>query len=48
MFGIPIIMSQKLQEEQKRQDNIHIFHFLGRKFFLLLVWEALCSCDRAS
>jgi len=42
MFGIPMIMSQKLQEEQKRPDNSNIFHFLRRKFFFwLLVWELL-------
>jgi len=42
MFAISVIMSQKLQEEQKRPDNSNIFHFLRRKcFFLLLVWELL-------
>jgi hypothetical protein len=33
MFGIPMAMSQKLQEEQKRPDHIHTF--------LLMVWELL-------
>jgi len=31
-------MSQKLQEEQKIPDNIHIFYFLRKKFLFC------CEC----
>jgi len=42
MFGIPMTMSQKLQEEQKRPDNINIFHFLRRIFFCCLCGNFSC------